>query len=66
MICNFIILIMFLRSEDFEVLKSSVLNIVKLQNYSLSGVPLTRTALICDRHPEIIKKQEINRNNSLK
>jgi hypothetical protein len=57
---------MFLRSEDFEVLKSSVLNIVKLQNYSLSGVPLTRTALICDRHSEIIKKQEINRNNSLK
>ena len=57
---------MFLKSEDFEVLKSSVLNIVKLQDHSLSGVPLTRIALICDRHPEIIKKQGINRNNSLK
>ena len=57
---------MFLRSEDFEVLKSSVLNIVKLQDHSLSSVPLTRIALICDRHPEIIKKQGINRTNSLK
>jgi hypothetical protein len=57
---------MFLRSEDFEVLKSSVLNIVKLQDHSLSGVPLTRIALICDKHSEIIKKQGINRNNSLK
>ena len=57
---------MFLKTEDFEVLKSSVLNIVKLQGHSLSGVPLTRIDLICDRHPEIIKKQGINRNNSLK
>jgi hypothetical protein len=57
---------MFLKTEDFKTSKSSVLNIVKLQDYSLSGVPLTRIALICDRHPEIIKKQGINRNNSLK
>jgi hypothetical protein len=57
---------MFLRSEDFKNSKSSVLNIVKLQDHSLSDVPLTRIALICDKHPEIIKKQGINRNNSLK
>ena len=53
------ILILSLKSEDFEVLKSSVqkidtnLNLVKLQDYSLSGIPLTRVALICDKQPEI-------------
>jgi hypothetical protein len=63
------ILILSLKSEDFEVLKSSVqkidnidtnLNLVKLQDYSLSGIALTRVALICDKHPEIIRKQGIN------
>lgn len=63
------ILILSLKSEDFKVLKSSVekidnidtnLNLVKLQDYSLSGISLTRVALICDKHPEIIKKKGIN------
>ena len=63
------ILILSLKSEDFEVLKSSVqkidsidtnLNLVKLQDYFLSGIPLTRVALICDKLPEIIKKKGIN------
>lgn len=63
------ILILSLKSEDFEVLKSSVqkidnidtnLNLIKLQDYSLSGILLTRVALICDKHPEIIRKQGIN------
>jgi hypothetical protein len=53
------ILIVSLKSEDFKVLKSSVqkidnnLSLVKLQDYSLSGIPLTRVALICDKQPEI-------------
>jgi hypothetical protein len=56
------ILILSLKSEDFKVLKSSVqkiaintnLNLVKLQDYSsLSGIPLTRVALICLSQPEI-------------
>lgn len=53
------ILILSLKSEDFEVLKSSVqkidtnLNLVKLQDYSLSGIVLTRVILICDKQPEI-------------
>lgn len=56
------ILILSLKPEDFEVLKSSVqkidnidtnLNLVKLQDYSLSGISLTRVALICDKQPEI-------------
>ena len=56
------ILILSLKSKDFEVLKSSVqkidnidtnLNLVKLQDYSLSGVVLTRVILICDKQPEI-------------
>ncbi|BBG57915.1 hypothetical protein [uncultured phage] len=56
------ILILSLKSEDFEGLKSSVqkidnidnnLNLVKLQDYSLSGIALTRVALICDKQPEI-------------
>ena len=60
------ILILSLRSEDFRILKSSFqklyidnidinLSLVKLQDYSLSGIPLTRVALICDKHkqPEI-------------
>ena len=63
------ILILSLKSEDFEVLKSSVQkidnidtnsNLVKLQDYLLSGMPLTRVALICDKYPEIIKKQGIS------
>lgn len=60
------ILILSLKSEDFEVLKSSVqkidnsLNLVKLQDYLLSGIALTRVALVCDKPPEIIKKREIN------
>ena len=58
------ILILSLKSEDFEVLKSSIQkidnidtrsNLIKLQNYSLSGIALTRVALICDKHPEIIR-----------
>jgi hypothetical protein len=57
------ILILSLKSEDFKILKSSIqkidnidtnLNLVKLQDYSsLSGIPLTRVALICDKQPEI-------------
>ena len=56
------ILVLSLKSEDFEVLKSSVQkidnidtnsNLVKLQDYSLSGTPLTRVALICDKQPKI-------------
>jgi len=56
------ILILSLKSEDFEVLKSSVqkidnidinLSLVKLQDYSLSGIAMTRVALICDKQPEI-------------
>ena len=56
------LLILSLKSEDFEVLKSSVqkidnidtnLNLVKLQDYSLSGIALTRVALICDKPPKI-------------
>lgn len=63
------ILILSLKSEDFEVLKSSVqkidnidtnLNLVKLQDYFLSGILLTRVALVCDKPPEIIRKQGIN------
>ena len=63
------LLILSLKSEDFEVLKSSVQkidnidtnsNLVKLQDYLLSGMPLTRVALICDKYPEIIKKQGIS------
>ena len=63
------ILVLSLKSEDFEVLKSSVQkidnidtnsNLVKLQDYLLSGMPLTRVALICDKYPEIIKKQGIS------
>ena len=57
------ILILSLKSEDFKILKSSIqkidnidtnLNLVKLQDYSsLSGIPLTKVALICDKQPEI-------------
>lgn len=56
------ILILSLKSEDFEVLKSSVqkidnidtnLNLVKLQDYSLSGIAMSRVALICDKQPKI-------------
>jgi hypothetical protein len=56
------ILILSLKLEDFEVLKSSIqkidnidtnLSLVKLQDYSLLGIPLTRVALICDKQPEI-------------
>lgn len=49
------ILILSLRAEDFEILKSSDLNLVRLQDYSLSGIALTRVALICDcdKQPEI-------------
>ena len=56
------ILILSLKSEDFEVLKSSIQkidnigtrsNLIKLQNYSLSGIALTRVALICDKQPKI-------------
>lgn len=47
------ILIMSLRTEDFEVLKSSVLNLVKLQDYSLSGIAMSRVALICDKQLQI-------------
>lgn len=63
------ILVLSLKSEDFEVLKSSVqkidnidtnLNLVKLQDYSLSGIALTKVALVCDKLPEIIKKKGIN------
>lgn len=63
------LLILSLKSKDFEVLKSSVQkidnidtnsNLVKLQDYLLSGIPLTRVALICDKYPEIIKKQGIS------
>lgn len=63
------ILILSLKSEDFEGLKSSVqkidnidtnLNLVKLQDYSLSGISLTRVALICGKPPEIIEKKGIN------
>ena len=63
------ILILSLKSEDFEVLKSSIQKIdnigtrsslIKLQNYSLSGIALTRVVLICDKHPEIIRKKGIN------
>ena len=69
LISTTMILILSLKSEDFKTLKSSVqkidnidtnLNLIKLQDYSLSGVPLTRVALICDKHPEIIKKKGIN------
>jgi hypothetical protein len=60
------ILILSLKSEDFKVLKSSVqtvgnnLNLVKLQDYSLLGIPLTRVALICHKPPQIIAKKGIN------
>jgi hypothetical protein len=56
------ILVLSLKSEDFKILKSSIqkidnidtnLNLVKLQDYSLSGIALTRVALICDKQPEI-------------
>ena len=46
------IIILSLKSEDFEVLKSSEL-IIKLQDYSLSGMALTRVALVCDKIPKI-------------
>jgi hypothetical protein len=63
------ILILSLKSEDFKILKSSIqkidnidtnLSLVKLQDYSLSGVALTKIALICDKPPEIIAKKGIN------
>lgn len=65
------ILILSLKSEDFKVLKSSIqklyidnidinLSLVKLQDYSLSGIHLARVALICDKLPEIIRKKGIN------
>ena len=62
------ILVLSLKSEDFEVLKSSVQKIdnidtnliVRLQDYSLSSIAMTRVALICDKQPEIIKKKGIN------
>jgi len=63
------ILILSLELEDFEVLKSSIqkidntdtnLSLVKLQDYSLSGITLTRVALICDKPPQIIAKKGIN------
>jgi hypothetical protein len=63
------ILILSLKLEDFEVLKSSIqkidnidtnLSLVKLQDYSLSGIGLTRVALICDKPPQIIAKKGIN------
>jgi hypothetical protein len=63
------ILILSLELEDFEVLKSSIqkidnidtnLSLVKLQDYSLSGIGLTRVALICDKPPQIIAKKGIN------
>lgn len=56
------ILVLSLKSEDFEVLKSSVqkidnidtnLNLVKLQDYFLSGIAMSRVALICDKQPKI-------------
>jgi hypothetical protein len=50
------ILILSLKSEDFEILKSSLqklYTLVELQDYSLSGIALTRVALICDKQPEI-------------
>jgi hypothetical protein len=50
------ILILSLKSEDFEILKSSLqklYTLVELQDYSLSGITLTRAALICDKQPEI-------------
>ena len=56
------ILILSLKLEDFKILKSSIqkidnidtnLNLVELQDYSLSGIALTRVALICDKQPEI-------------
>ena len=49
------ILILSLELEDFEVLKSSLqkYTLVELQDYSLSGIALTRVALICDKQPEI-------------
>jgi hypothetical protein len=63
------ILILSFELEDFEVLKSSIqkidnidtnLNLVKLQDYFLSGIALTRAALICDKPPQIIAKKGIN------
>jgi hypothetical protein len=63
------ILILSLKLEDFEVLKSSIqkidntdtnLSLVKLQNYSLSGIALARVTLVCDKPPQIIAKKEIN------
>lgn len=65
------ILILSLKKEDFKILKSSLqkeyidniyinLSLIKLQEYSLSGIPLTRVALICDEPPKIIKKKGIN------
>jgi hypothetical protein len=62
------ILILSLKLEDFEVLKSSIqkidnidtnLSLVRLQDYSLSGIALTRVALICDKPPQIIAKKGI-------
>jgi hypothetical protein len=50
------ILILSLKSEDFEILKSSLqklYTLVELQDYFLSGIALTRVALICDKQPEI-------------
>lgn len=59
------ILIMSLRSEDFKSLKKYVHDlsiekypewsghIVKLESYSLTGIAMTRVALICDKQPEI-------------
>ena len=63
------ILVLSLKSEDFKILKSSIqkidnidtnLNLVKLQDYSVSGVALIKVALICDKPPEIIAKKGIN------
>jgi hypothetical protein len=57
------ILILSLKLEDFKILKSSLqklYTLVKLQDYSLSGIALTRVALICDKPPGIIAKKGIN------
>jgi hypothetical protein len=57
------ILILSLKLEDFEVLKSSLqklYTLVELQDYSLSGITLIRVALICDKPPQIIAKKGIN------
>lgn len=53
------ILILSLKSEDFKTLQSSIqkidneLSLIKLQEYSLSGILLARVALICNKMPKI-------------